>query len=169
MTATAIATRAAAAAELLARQGLCMALAESCTGGRIAAALTAISGISRSFAGGVVAYSNESKAEFLGVEPDAIETHGAVSEVVASQMATGALQRFAADLAIATTGIAGPLGGTSDKPVGLVFIALATRTEVRVSRCVFTGTRATVQDDTTQEALDMLLAALKETHQQKEY
>jgi len=156
------------AIELLTGRELRLAVAESCTGGALAAALTAISGASRCFDGGVVAYSNAAKTALLDVAPEALETQGAVSDVVAGQMASGALTRFGSDLAISTTGIAGPGGATADKPAGLVFIALAAPAEVRVSRCLFTGPRASVQSRATREALDMLLDYLKETQQQEE-
>ena len=95
-------------------------LAESCSGGLLAARLTDVPGASAYMAGGVVAYSNEAKAELLGVDPALIESHGAVSPEVAEAMAEGALERFGADVAVAITGIAGPDGGTEEKPVGYV-------------------------------------------------
>ncbi len=159
--------RVMAAIELLTGRALRLAVAESCTGGVLATVLTAISGVSRCFEGGVIAYSNAVKTRLLHVEAADIETHGAVSEVVAGQMAAGARVRFETDLALATTGIAGPGGATEDKPAGLVFIALAAPGEVRVSRCLFTGSRASVQSRAAGEALDMLLDYLKEP-QQKE-
>jgi PncC family amidohydrolase len=104
-----------------------VAVAESCTGGRIASAFTALAGASDYFLGGVVAYSNDVKADVLGVEREVLEHHGAVSRQVARQMASGALRLFGADFAIATTGIAGPGGGSAEKPVGTVWIAVACR------------------------------------------
>lgn len=115
----------AVAAHLL-RTGTTLALAESCTGGLIAEMLTNIPGISASFAGGVVSYSNEAKANLLGVDPTLIADHGAVSAEVAAAMAAGAREKFKADLGLSVTGIAGPTGGTAEKPVGLVYIGLAT-------------------------------------------
>ena len=109
----------------LADQGQTIAFAESCTGGLCAARLTDLSGSSRVLMGGVVAYSNEAKHALLGVPTGLIDEHGAVSEPVAHAMAEGALQRFSASCAIATTGIAGPTGGTEEKPVGTVCFALA--------------------------------------------
>jgi len=97
-----------------------LALAESCSGGLLAARITDLAGASEYFAGGVVAYSNEAKSEMLGVDPDLIETKGAVSPEVAEAMATGALERFEADVAVSITGIAGPGGGSEEKPVGYV-------------------------------------------------
>src|SRR5271165_4622035 len=115
------------AARLLAG-GRRLALAESCTGGWIAKVLTDIPGSSQWFERGYVTYSNASKEQALGVSPDVIETFGAVSQPTAEQMAAGALHASAADLALAVTGVAGPDGGTSAKPVGLVWFALASRT-----------------------------------------
>jgi nicotinamide-nucleotide amidase len=101
-------------------QGRRLGLAESCSGGLLAARITGLPGASAYFAGGVVAYSNEAKAELLGVDPHLIETHGAVSPQVAEAMSKGALERFGADVAVSITGIAGPDGGSEEKPVGYV-------------------------------------------------
>ncbi len=107
--------------------GLMIATAESCTGGLVAAALTSVAGSSLVFERGFVTYSNEAKEELLGVPRDLIEAHGAVSEQVARAMAEGALARSRADLTVSITGIAGPGGGTPEKPVGLVHFASAAR------------------------------------------
>ncbi len=118
------------AADVLAaagRQGLMITTAESCTGGLVAGLLTEIAGSSSVFERGFVTYSNAAKAELLGVPPDLLAQHGAVSEAVARAMAEGALAHAAADLALAVTGIAGPGGGSAEKPVGLVHFALARR------------------------------------------
>ncbi|HKU81557.1 MAG TPA: competence/damage-inducible protein A [Candidatus Tumulicola sp.] len=114
----------AAIHSLLQSAGKTVATGESCTGGRLAAALTSVPGSSKSFRGGVVAYDNALKTQLLGVDPALIATDGAVSEGVARAMARGARERLGSDLALATTGIAGPDGGTPDKPVGLVWFAL---------------------------------------------
>lgn len=106
-------------------QGLTLSTAESCTGGTLASRLTAMAGASAYFKGGIVAYSNEAKEHLLGVRPDTLATHGAVSEQTVRQMAEGARQRLGSHYAVATTGIAGPSGGTPDKPVGTVWIAVA--------------------------------------------
>jgi PncC family amidohydrolase len=106
-------------------RGLTVAVAESCTGGLIAAAITEVPGSSGYFLGGVVSYSNAAKEAFLDVPHALIEAHGAVSREVAVAMATGARARFGADLAVSVTGVAGPDGGTPDKPVGLVYIGVA--------------------------------------------
>lgn len=113
--------------ELLRDKGKTLALAESCTGGTIAQLVTSIAGSSQYFIGGVVAYSNKIKEGVLGVDPESIEEHGAVSKEVVEQMAEGVRKRFDADYSIATSGIAGPDGGTDGKPVGTIWIAVASR------------------------------------------
>jgi nicotinamide-nucleotide amidase len=132
--------------------------AESCTGGLIAASLTEIAGSSDVFERGFVTYSNQSKTELLGVPADLITRSGAVSEAVARAMAEGALAHARADIAVAVTGIAGPGGGTADKPVGLVFIGAAKRSNPTiVERHVFAGDRAEIRRATVQRALELLL------------
>ena len=140
--------------------GLKLATAESCTGGMVAAALTDIAGSSDVFDRGFVTYSNEAKAETIGVDPDALARHGAVSETVARQMAAGALEASRADLAVAITGIAGPGGGGLEKPVGLVHFAVAGRggTRARAERFGDIG-RAEVREASVVVALQLLLAA----------
>lgn len=138
---------------LLAR-GWRLATAESCTGGLIAAACTELAGSSVWFERGFVSYSNEAKVGMLGVDAALITAHGAVSEAVARAMAEGALQRAGVDVAVAVTGIAGPAGGTPDKPVGTVWLAWAERggpTQAR--RCLFQGDRAQVRQQTCEAAL----------------
>jgi nicotinamide-nucleotide amidase len=141
-------------------QGRRLAVGESCTGGLLAARLTERAGSSEHFAGGVVAYSNEAKVDMLGVPPALIERHGAVSEEVAAALAEGALERFGADTAIGLTGIAGPGGGTRDKPVGRVCFCVVTRREggeERVVRAIdIPGSRAEVRDRSTTVALHLL-------------
>lgn len=118
-----------AVAALLRERGRTLAVAESCTGGSISARITALAGASEYYLGGVTSYSNEAKTRLLGVSVPDIERFGAVSETVARQMAAGALERFGADYAVSTTGVAGPGGGTPEKPVGTVWMAIAWRTE----------------------------------------
>jgi nicotinamide-nucleotide amidase len=142
--------------------GLRIATAESCTGGLVSGCLTAIPGSSTVIDSGFVTYSNEAKIRLLGVPRDAIASHGAVSDVVAAAMAEGALAQADADLAIACTGIAGPDGGTKEKPVGLVFLALAqTDQDAMVKRYVFAGTRTDIRRATVAAALELLLNRLK--------
>ncbi|HTX58461.1 MAG TPA: competence/damage-inducible protein A [Verrucomicrobiae bacterium] len=142
--------------ELLRARGWSIALAESCTGGRIASALTNVPGASKSFLGGVVAYANEVKIEQLGVRAQTLAQFGAVSEESVLEMAHGARDRFGADLALATTGIAGPGGGSPEKPVGLVWFALAEGKQARAWRFAFRGDRAAVQGRSTTFALGLL-------------
>ena len=144
----------------LARAGQTLALAESCTGGMIGEMITAVSGASDYFLGGVVSYANAAKADLLGVPADLIESCGAVSEPVAAAMAEGARAKFGADWALAVTGIAGPTGGTDDKPVGLVYIALASAAETVVHRHVFSGSRDIVRRRAAMTALNHLRLAL---------
>lgn len=143
--------------ELYREAHLRIATAESCTGGMIAAALTAIAGSSDVFERGFVTYSNEAKAELLGIPMALILEHGAVSEPVARAMAEGALAHSAADVAVSVTGIAGPGGGSPAKPVGLVFIGAAGGgEETAVERHVFAGDRDSVRHASAHAALDLL-------------
>ena len=136
-------------------QHLRLAVAESCTGGLLGARITAIPGSSEVFLGGVLAYDNSVKSELLGVESSLIDAHGAVSEEVAAAMAVGAQKRLGADVALAITGIAGPGGGTPEKPVGTVCIALSgPRPETRGLRLI--GDRAEIRQRSAQAALDLL-------------
>jgi nicotinamide-nucleotide amidase len=155
----------ALAVEVLAgcrERGQLIATAESCTGGLLAATMTAIPGCSDCFERGFVTYSNVSKSEMLGVPYWLIEKHGAVSEDVARAMAGGALTHSQADLAVAITGIAGPDGGTPEKPVGLVYFAAGRRDEPIVSERVLFGDlgRTGVQRRSVAQALKMLRALL---------
>ncbi len=135
-----------------------LATAESCTGGLVGAAITAVPGASAYYLGGLIAYSNVVKERLLGVPTEILAAHGAVSAPCAAAMAAGGRARFAADVAVATTGIAGPGGGSADKPVGLVFIAVAHPAGSVVERHVFPGDRLAVQRATVQAALRLLLA-----------
>lgn len=138
-----------------------IATAESCTSGLLAARLTDRAGSSEYVAGGVVAYANEAKVALLGVDPAVIAEHGAVSSPVASAMAAGALQRFGADTSVAITGIAGPGGGTEDKPVGTVWFGIGLAGAEPITRCIrIPGERADVRDRSTTVALHLLRSAL---------
>jgi len=154
-----------AATRLLAEcraRGLMLATAESCTGGLIAATLTEIAGSSDVVDRGFVTYSNTAKSDMLGVPAVLIEANGAVSGPVAESMATGALQRSEAALTVAVTGVAGPGGGTKDKPVGTVWFAVASAgADTAAERRVFPGDRAAVRHATVEHALAMLSAAVK--------
>jgi nicotinamide-nucleotide amidase len=138
------------------------AVAESCTGGLLAARLTRRAGSSEYFAGGVVSYSNEAKASMLGVDPELIAAHGAVSPEVADAMAVGALARFEADTAVAITGVAGPGGGTEAKPVGYVCWSVKLADGTTIARdIVLPGDRAEVRDRSTAVAMHLLRRALR--------
>jgi nicotinamide-nucleotide amidase len=141
---------------LLKQRRLKLAVAESCTGGLIGGRITSIAGSSEYFERGVVVYSDLAKTEMLGVPSDLIEKHGAVSGQVAEAMARGMLQAAHADLGLAVTGIAGPGGGTQQKPVGLVYTALASPQEIKVAEHRFLGTREQVRIRASQMALDMV-------------
>ena len=141
--------------------GRAIATAESCTGGLLAARLTERPGSSAYVCGGVVAYANSAKAEVLGVDPELIEAHGAVSEPVAEAMARGALARFGADTAVAITGVAGPGGGTEAKPVGTVCFSVALADGTVVTRTTtMPGGRSDVRDRSTTIAMHMLRRVL---------
>jgi len=146
---------------LLSARGLSLCVAESCTGGRLAHRITSVPGSSGYFAGGVVAYSNEVKTALLGVSRGLIGRHGAVSAEVAAAMALGAARLMGADVALSTTGVAGPSGGTPKKPVGLVYIALAGRGRVVVRRRMFAGSRREVREAAAEAALGLLGKSLK--------
>jgi nicotinamide-nucleotide amidase len=138
-------------------RGWRLAAAESCTGGWIAKSLTDVAGSSQWFEGCVVSYSNAAKTELLGVPTDLLAAHGAVSEQVARAMADAAHRRFAADLAVAVSGIAGPGGGTQDKPVGTVHFAWVAPNGVTAARRVFAGGRESVRRQTVALALERLI------------
>jgi nicotinamide-nucleotide amidase len=139
-------------------RGWRVATAESCTGGLVAAALTAIAGSSDVVDRGFVAYSNEAKMDLLGVPEATLAAHGAVSAETALAMATGAVARVGVDLAVSVTGVAGPGGGSAEKPVGLVHCAVATRTGGRTERRVFPGDRTEIRRAAMVLALELLQA-----------
>jgi len=141
---------------LLARQRKTLALAESCTGGGIAHRITNVPGASAVLAGGFVTYSNAAKQSCLGVRAETLAAHGAVSEEVAREMAEGARKALGVDFALAVTGIAGPSGGTQEKPVGTVFIALTGAFGTEVRQKLNACEREAFKQATAQQALEML-------------
>ena len=156
-----IVRRSSRLAALLLASGKTVAVAESCTGGLLAGAITALPGSSRYFLGGIVAYHNRVKTVALGVSPSLMESRGAVSGEVALAMAEGAVARLSADVAIATTGIAGPGGGKRGKPVGTVWIAVAGRDGVRrAHRHRFGGDREEVRRAAVRAALEAAVSFL---------
>lgn len=154
--------QAASIIDELRRRKLAVATAESCTGGMLAAALTDVPGSSDVFGWGLVTYSNEAKAQLLGVSRDTLAEFGAVSLQTAREMASGLLRVSGADIALATTGIAGPGGGSAEKPVGLVYIACGDEDDLQVKRCLFSGGRDAVRRQTVAEALLMLERILED-------
>lgn len=142
--------------ELLKAKGLSLSTAESCTGGQIAAALTAIPGISEVYETGFVTYSNNAKKTLLGVPSDILDTYGAVSHQTAEAMCQGLLERTGSDLAVSVTGIAGPGGGSEAKPVGLVYIGVADHQHKIIEKCQFNGDRHQIQRRSVNKAFAML-------------
>ena len=138
--------------KLLIKEKLKVAVAESCTGGMISSNLVSYPGISEVFLEGAVTYSNEAKMRTLQVKQDTLKQFGAVSEQTAKEMAEGVAKRAGADVAVSTTGIAGPGGGTKDKPVGLVYC----NGEVKAYRNIFDGDRMQVREKATMKALELL-------------
>jgi PncC family amidohydrolase len=141
--------------------GATVALAESCTGGLVAATLTAVPGSSGYFVGGVVSDADDAKRRLLDVEADVLAAHGAVSAQVARAMAEGARQRFAATIAGSVTGIAGPDGGTAEKPVGLTYLAVADEAGADVQRIVWSGDREANRRASAEALILALLARLR--------
>ena len=147
--------------QLCIEKGVSIAVAESCTAGLIASKLTTLPGSSSYFNGGVVAYQNEIKIKILGVSQSIIDEKTEVSVEVVNQMAKSVLEKFDANFAIATTGYAGPAGGTNKNPIGTVFIAIASVVGVVVSRFVFLGDRQSVVNQASESALSLLYNEIK--------
>ncbi len=148
--------------ELLEGEGRKIAVAESCTGGLLGARLTDIAGASTYFLGGIVAYADAVKRERLGVRPETLATHGAVSGQTAIEMAEGVRELFSSDVSLAITGIAGPGGGTDEKPVGTVWVAAASSVGTRVRELLLPGDREEVRERSVQAALEHLRRLLLE-------
>jgi PncC family amidohydrolase len=140
--------------------GATLAVAESCTGGGLAHRITEIPGISSVFLGGIIAYDNEVKISLLGVPRETIVEHGAVSAATAEQMAVGCRTRFGATLTVSITGIAGPSGGTPEKPVGTVFVAVADAAGVACQRLSLSGDRSEIRHQAETQAIAMLIERL---------
>lgn len=142
-------------------KGWMMTTAESCTGGLIAAAITGVPGSSSVFDRGFITYSNESKIEMLGVSEDTLKNHGAVSDQTAMEMASGALRKSRAHVVLSVTGIAGPDGGSAEKPVGLVYIGYGLRGgDMKAAKHQFSGPRESVREQTAAAALSHALSLL---------
>lgn len=150
--------------QALLTRGWSMAAAESCTGGWITKLLTEVPGSSRYVRGGIVAYADRAKVTLLGVPEGVIRRHGAVSEKVARAMATGVAERLDADAGVAVTGIAGPAGGSDDKPIGTVWFGIAVPWGVHSERAHFEGNREDVRESAVRHALLLLLRAVANEH-----
>jgi nicotinamide-nucleotide amidase len=142
--------------KLMTKKKQTLAIAESCTGGLLANRITNVAGASAVMLAGYICYANDAKIDILGVDPKLIEEHGAVSEQVVRAMAEGARKRAGSTYALATTGIAGPSGGSEEKPVGTVYVALASEMETKVKRLFFPSDRETFKQLTAQAAFEML-------------
>ena len=150
------------AVELLMKHNLTITTAESCTGGLIAATLVNVPGISGQFKEGYITYSNDAKEKLLGVSHETLERYGAVSSQTAEEMARGARQSANADISIISTGIAGPDGGTKEKPAGLVYLACCYKDHVKVERHLFSGDRQAVRNCAVREALRLIIQTIQQ-------
>ena len=146
--------------EILSLQHKYVTCVESCTGGGIAYAITDVAGSSAWFEQSWVTYSNQAKSSLVGVKPSTLEQYGAVSEAVVTEMALGALHKADADISIAVSGIAGPAGGTSEKPVGLVWFAIAQSSQIDTFSRRFSGSRSQVREQAVSVGLQKLIASL---------
>ena len=147
--------------EILTKKQYKITTAESCTGGLVAATIVNVSGASEVFQAGSVTYANEAKEKELGVKSETLQTYGAVSEKTAKEMAIGCAAHAKAQVGISTTGIAGPGGGTAEKPVGLVYIGCAVRSNVYVEKNVFSGDRQQVRRQAADRAIGFALECIK--------
>lgn len=146
------------------KKKMTMAVAESCSGGLISHRITQIPGASKFFMGGMIAYSNHMKSEILKVDTKMLDEHGAVSEPVVLAMAMGILTLSRADIACAVTGIAGPGGGSVEKPVGLVYIAVVSKDDAVCKKCHFTGSREAIKLKVSNESFNLILDFLNKHH-----
>lgn len=147
--------------ELLLYRGLWLATAESCTGGLISHLITNVAGSSTYYLGGVTAYSNEAKVRLLGVRQETLEQHGAVSEETVLEMARGIRKAMGADIGISVSGIAGPTGGTPDKPLGTVWIGLSSPRDEYARHFLWSGDRLAVKEHSAQAAMKMVVEYLR--------
>ena len=146
--------------EILIDNGLTIATAESCTGGMVSAILINYAGASQAFINGMCTYTNESKSRLLDINPDIINTYGAVSSQTAEAMCLGVAKVSNADIGLSTTGVAGPDGGTKEKPVGLVYIGVAFKGEVSIKKLMLKGSRNEIRKQSAYEVIQLLLDVL---------
>ena len=147
--------------KILSEKHLTLSTAESCTGGMIGASLTSVSGASEVYGYGFITYANEAKEKILGVQKKTLEAYGAVSEQTAREMALGAYKVSGSDIAVSVTGIAGPNGGTKEKPVGLVYTAVASKNGVEVKKLLLNGTRDEVRRKTCESVFADIIYCAK--------
>lgn len=143
------------------KEGLSLSICESCTGGMLGSIITEVPGSSNYFKGGVIAYSNEIKNNIVGVKKKTLKNFGAVSSQTANEMARGIKKLTNSGISIAITGIAGPGGGSKEKPVGLVFIGIATKNKVWIKKKIFQGGRQVIRKKACREALKLLIKIIK--------
>ena len=148
--------------KLLKEKNLKVSTTESCTGGFLAGTIVNVSGASSVFDEGYITYSNEAKQKILGVKAETLEQYGAVSEETAREMAQGCAKKAEVDIAVGITGIAGPTGGTEEKPVGLVYMGCYYKNEAKVKKFIFSGDRLQVRQQSVEEALKFILERLEE-------
>lgn len=153
-----------AVVELLAAEGKTLTCAESCTGGLLSGRIINVPGVSKVYKAGFVTYSNEAKHELIGVQESTLKKYGAVSPETAREMAEGAARRANADVSVAVTGIAGPDGGTEEKPVGLVYISCSVKGKVTVKKYLFSGSRSKIRESTVAAALTLLRECVMEAN-----
>ena len=146
-------------------QGITIGTAESCTGGLVGKTLTDLSGSSAYYQGGIISYANAIKEQVLGVSPETLSKHGAVSEETATEMVQGVFRVLHTDYAIATTGIAGPGGGSREKPVGLVYIGIGTPQGITVHKELFIGNRESIRQSVVEKAIQYMYLELLEREQ----
>jgi PncC family amidohydrolase len=149
---------------LLRQRGWHLAVAESCTGGLVGHRITNVPGSSDYFLGGIISYSNEAKMRLLGVHPKTLQEYGAVSRETVIEMARGARRQLGAEVAIAVSGIAGPGGGTSEKPVGLIWIGLSAHNGDEAWRFIWQGNRQQIKEQSAEKALELLINYLGGNH-----
>lgn len=149
--------------EILRKKKLTISAAESCTGGRFGDKMTNVSGSSDYFFGSVVAYSNDAKMRILGVKKKTLTSHGAVSEQVATEMAIGCRRAFGSDIGVSTTGIAGPTGGSKEKPVGLVWFGVTDGKQNVTDRVMFSGDRLDIKESAANHAIELIIDFIRKS------
>jgi nicotinamide-nucleotide amidase len=148
-------------AALLIEKGLTLAVAESCTGGLLGSMVTSLAGSSAYFKGGIISYADSIKFTLLGVDSETIESFGAVSKECAELMAKGAREKLSSDIGVSITGVAGPEGGTNEKPVGTVFISVSSATESVTEKLILSGSRSEIREESASMAIRLIIKVLR--------